>query len=117
VGAGGESRALPCFFLRQQLPDKLRTYSFKKLLPDSKALPPPRDSYLEKETCKAFHYPGWPAWQAESPIVRAELMAHELEKGMREAYNHEQRMAETERGPQRTPGDAPWDLIRNRFFK
>jgi hypothetical protein len=64
------------------------------------------------ETAKAFHY-AWPAWLAESPLIKAKLIAHELEKGMRDAYNFEQRM-----DPERRPHQpAPWDLIQKRFFK
>ncbi len=65
------------------------------------------------ETAKAFHYT-WSAWLEESPIIRAKLMAHELVKGMRETYNFEQRMDNRNDAPKQ---QAPWDLIRQRFFK
>ncbi len=66
------------------------------------------------ETAKAFHYT-WSAWLAESPIVRAKLVAHELVKGMRETYNFEQRLDSEKSDTPKQP--APWDLIRQRFFK
>ena len=64
------------------------------------------------ETAKAFHYT-WSQWVQEHPLTRAKLVAHELAKGMREAYTFEQRLdtKETKTGP------APWDTIRDRFFK
>jgi hypothetical protein len=64
------------------------------------------------ETAKAFHY-SWPSWLSESPIIKAKLIAHELEKGMRDAYNFEQRMDSKEN----TQRSAPWDVIQKRFFK
>jgi hypothetical protein len=65
------------------------------------------------ETAKAFHY-SWSAWLAESPLIKAKLIAHELEKGMRDAYHFEQRMQKEDARPNQP---APWELIRNRFFK
>ena len=68
------------------------------------------------ETAKSFHYT-WSAWIAESPIVRAKLVAHELEKGMRDTYNFEQRLEADKQESDRPKQPAPWDLIRNQFFK
>jgi hypothetical protein len=66
------------------------------------------------EAAKAFHY-SWAEWQRENPLTRAKLVAHELCKGMRDTYNFEQRM---EAGKHESPrGPAPWDAIRERFFK
>ena len=67
------------------------------------------------EAAKAFNYT-WSEWLAESPIIKAKLMAHELVKAMRDSYMFEQRMDAGEKGG--TPkGPAPWDVIRNKFFK
>jgi hypothetical protein len=84
-------------------------------LPEDKALPAPANEYFEMETAKAFHYPGWGAWLAEAPQVRAKLMAHELHKGMRDSYHFEMRTEET--GPQTTaPKKTPWQEVRERFM-
>jgi hypothetical protein len=85
-------------------------------LPDDKALPPPDEEYLEMETAKAFHYT-WSEWLAESPILKAKLIAHELVKGMRDTYNFDQRSAVGEKGASGPKQPAPWDTIRSRFFK
>ena len=68
------------------------------------------------ETAKACHY-RWDAWLAEHPVVRAQLMAHELAKGMRETYQFEQRAAFVEAGGDRPKAPAPWDSIREKFFR
>lgn len=68
------------------------------------------------ETAKAFGYPGWSAWEAEHPQVRAKLMAHELHRGMRETYNFEQRMAAGETADKPKNDAPPWQKIRERFF-
>ena len=60
------------------------------------------------EAAKAFHY-RWTDWLAESPILRAKMVAHEMIKGMRDSYNVEVRQAMIERGE--TPGPKappPW---------
>lgn len=67
------------------------------------------------EAAKAFHY-RWSEWLAESPILRAKMMAHELVKAMRDAYTFEQRMETVERGSGARQ-QAPWDAIRKQFFK
>ena len=85
------------------------------MLPDDKALPPPDDEYLEMETAKAFHY-RWSEWLAESPVLRAKLVAHELLKGMRDTYHFEQRQAAGASGESAPRQPAPWDVIRNQFF-
>ena len=85
-------------------------------MPDEKALPPPDEEFFEMEAAKAFHYT-WSAWLAESPIIRARLLAHELTKGMRDSYNFEQRMAHSEREASGPKAAAPWDVIRKQFFK
>ena len=89
------------------------------MLPDDKALPPPSDEYFEMETAKAFHY-RWRDWLEEHPQVKAQMMAHELAKGMRDTYNLEQRQAVLERGG-RAGGGAkvppPWESIRAKFFR
>lgn len=77
-------------------------------------MPPPSEEYFEMETAKAFHY-SWTGWLVESPLIKARLIAHELEKGMRDAYNFEQRMGSSEEKRSNEP--APWEVIRNRFFK
>lgn len=78
---------------------------------DDKALPPTSDEYLAMETAKAFHYT-WSDWCAESPIVQAKLMAHELHKGMRDAYQYEETS-----GKEGSPKAGLADQIRNRFFR
>jgi hypothetical protein len=86
------------------------------LLPDDKALPPPSEEYFEMETAKAFGY-RWPAWLAESPLIKAKLVAHELEKGMRDSYHFEQRMDGAPKDGSSANQPAPWEMIRSRFFK
>ena len=86
-------------------------------MPDDKVLPPPHEEYFEMEAAKAFHY-RWTDWLAESPILRAKMVAHEMIKGMRDSYNVEVRQAMIERGE--TPGPKappPWQSIREKFFR
>ena len=70
------------------------------------------------EAAKVFHY-RWDQWLAESPILRGRMMAHELHKGMRDTYNLEQRQAALESGadPAKPRSPAPWDAIREKFFR
>lgn len=69
------------------------------------------------EAAKAFHY-RWSDWLAESPILRAKMVAHELIKGMRDTYNLEVRQAMIERGETTGPkAPAPWESIRAKFFQ
>ena len=98
------------------MPERLQRYEFKKLLPDALALPAPGDEYFEMETAKAFHYT-WAEWLAEDPLLRAKMMAHELHKGMRDTYLFEQRQASAERGGDRPKTPAPWETIREKFFR
>ena len=60
---------------------------------------------------------GWTEWLAESPILRAKMVAHEMIKGMRDSYNVEVRQAMIERGEM--PAKAPplWQSIREKFFR
>ena len=44
------------------------------------------------------------------------MMAHELVKGMRDAYLMEQRQVVAEKGPN-PKQPAVWDTIRSRFFR
>ena len=67
------------------------------------------------ETAKAFGY-RWGDWLVEHPRLRAQMMAHELVKGMRDAYLIEQRQAVAEKRPN-PKQPAVWDTIRSRFFR
>jgi len=88
-------------------------------LPADLALPAPGEEFFEMEAAKAFHY-RWCDWRHESPILRAKMVAHELIKGMRDTYLLEQRQAQaegTEGKDGEKRGPAPWDSIREKFFK
>jgi len=71
------------------------------------------------EAAKAWGY-RWSDWQRENEYVKAKVMAHELHKGMREAYQWEQSSREGSHGEAESAGrtgqDAPWDKIRNHFM-
>lgn len=84
------------------------------MLPKSEELPPPGDEYYEREARKANHYT-FADWVREPVTERAKMIAHELVKGMRESYVAE-KMRKSGDKP-KTPGGAPWDKIRNRFFR
>lgn len=49
--------------------------------------------YTQIETAKANGY-RWTEWLAEDPMVRARLVAHEIERGLREAYEMDHRPRE-----------------------
>ncbi|HVM48394.1 MAG TPA: hypothetical protein VMU04_10220 [Candidatus Acidoferrum sp.] len=68
------------------------------------------------ETAKAFHY-RWRDWLEESPVLRAQMIAHEAVKGMRDTYNLEQREAMLTKGEDRAKTPAPWETIREKFFR
>ena len=79
-------------------------------------MPAPGDEYFEMECAKAFHY-RWGEWVMENAVLRAQMMAHELVKGMRDTYNLEQRQAFVEKGGERGKTVAPWEAIREKFFR
>jgi len=53
-----------------------------------KKLSPPHFEFIELETARAFGYT-LSQWRAEHPDRRARLIAHELEKSLRESYQSE----------------------------
>ncbi len=85
-------------------------------MPEKDTLPTPSDEYWEREACKAFHYPGWSAWEAEHPMIRAQLIAHELHRQMREAYHAEKRLEKLGKADEGPRAEAPWDSVRRQFF-
>lgn len=77
-------------------------------------LPDPGNEYFEKETAKAWGCP-WEEWQAKPAQVRADLMAHEIEKNLREAYGMEMRMKHP---PKEERTDRmPWERYKDSFVK
>lgn len=82
-------------------------------MPDKDALPVPSDDYFEIE-CAKLHG-GWPAWLALSQQLRGWLMAHEMEKNMRDHYYFEVREKSGGKGSEPAPGKDISALIRDRW--
>jgi len=86
-------------------------------LPADQALPSPGDRFLEIETAKL--HGGWPAWQKLALVVKAELLAHELHKRMREHYDFDQRNAKAESGKAESRNSKKSDFLsrmRDRYL-
>lgn len=82
-------------------------------MPKDKALPSPGDRFFEIEVAKL--HGGWPVWVGLSSAMKAELLAHEMHKRMREHYEFDQRTNEGK------PAEKPkrhdiMSVMRNRFF-
>lgn len=86
------------FFLTRALPPALARWKPRERDDEERAkrnppLPRASDRFWELETQKAFHCsPN--EWEAMSEVRRAELIAHENEKNLREAYAMEERKPE-----------------------
>ena len=81
-------------------------------MPEDKALPPPPEKYFEIETAKL--HGGWPVWVRLDPQMRAELLAHELHKNMRDHYYYDLRKpGETVEKPKMPMAH---ELMRKKFF-
>lgn len=75
-------------------------------------IPPPDGLFLQKETAKAFNYT-WSDWLAELPHVKADLMAHEIEKSLRSAWQIEKQMgAPTPEENKKSSGEMHWAEYR-----
>lgn len=101
------------FYLRQQLPDKLRLHKFSESLPEEKTLPAPGYEFQEIEAAKK--HGGWGEWLKLSVMDRGRLLAHELHAKMREHYEYDMRGdgGGASRGKDKK---APWSQMRERFF-
>lgn len=89
-------------------------HPFSQLLPEDKALPPPPLKYFEIE-CAKLHG-GWPVWVTLSPVMRGELLAHEMHKNMRTHYEHDVLRGDKGGGEKRGDAAAPWSAVREKFF-
>lgn len=70
--------------MRLRLPRELRRWKPKRA-----ALGPATDhEFASLEAARSFGY-SWRGWQEEAPRTRARLMAHEIERSLREAYARE----------------------------
>lgn len=75
-------------------------------------MPPTDDRYSEIETAKK--HGGWYVWtRCLHPQERAELMAHELHRSMREHYYFDVR-APGEKAEKPKRGEFAWDEMRKR---
>ena len=87
----------------------------KRVLPELDENEKPSARYYELEYMKAFHCsPG--DWLELSTVRRAELIAHEMERGLRESYEAESWVAEgeeTDDGMDR--GNTPFSKMRARL--
>ena len=82
-------------------------------MPEADALPIPKDDYFEIE-CAKLHG-GWPRWAQLPDSTRGWLMAHELEKNMRDHYYFDARQKSGAGGAEKPPGKSVADLIRERW--
>ena len=78
------------------------------------ALPSPGDRFLEIETAKL--HGGWPAWRGLPTVAKAELLAHELHKRMREHYGFDQRTEGGGRPADKKPKGDFLSRMRDRFL-
>jgi hypothetical protein len=69
------------------------------------ALSAPHFEFIELETAKAFGYT-LTEWRSEHPDRRARLIAHEMERGMREAYRNALHVARMDPKRKRTESNA-----------
>jgi len=58
---------------------------------------------------------GWPAWSQLPVQMRGWLMAHELEKNMRDHYYFDVRQKNGKKGPEKPPAASVADLIREKW--
>lgn len=88
-------------------------------LPPEQRLPDPGWSYTDIEVMKAFGCWDIAAWRAQSPDQRAELIAHEIHKGLRERWNTLKLRAQARKASGAPAGkplsQAPWDVIARQF--
>lgn len=82
-------------------------------MPKDKELPAPADDYLEIE-CAKLHG-GWGVWQTLPLYLRGKLMAHEMEKNMRDRYYLDVRKPSAA-GLDESPKQGIADFMRNRLF-
>ena len=78
-------------------------------MPAQDELPLPGARYFEIETAKL--HGGWPAWESLKPAMKAELLAHEEIKNMRDHYYMDKRGR-----PKQNVAVDPRAAMRSRFF-
>ncbi len=100
------------FFLRQQIPEKLKRHKFEELLPEQDRLPGTSSEFTEREVSHAAGY-RWTDWLLLPTIVREEIIAHELHKNMRNAYYSE--MSRKNTGKKKGGGVDPMESIMAQF--
>ena len=90
-------------------------------LPLEHQLPEPPWEYAEIETMKAFGCWSLSAWRALPLDERAELMAHEIHRSLRERwYAAKLRAARKQAAPGepgKTRSQAPWDVVQRMFLE
>ena len=84
------------------------------MLSDADALPVPGDDYFEVE-CAKLHG-GWPAWRALPASRRGWLMAHELEKNLRDHYYYDKRSKSGGKGGEKAPSRDIAAMIREKWM-
>ena len=84
-------------------------------MPRADELPPTDLRYDEIKTAKAFGY-RWGDWLREAPVLREQMMAHELHRAEREAYYCE-RVTEFARSDRKkpTPHADQFEAIKTRW--
>ena len=76
-------------------------------------MPDPGFGFSEIETAKL--HGGWSVWRRLSAVERAQLMAHEQHKAMRDHYYFDQHKTGDD-PDRRRPQPMPHELMRERFW-
>ena len=93
------------------MPPVLRGWKPPDLLPVEARLPAPGWEYQELEAVKSLGYT-LSAWYAETLEDRCRLVAHELHRSLRQAWEHHHTRKAAESEGKRTP----FDKLRQQFF-
>jgi len=94
------------------LPRELRAWQPKTRL-DYK-LPPPDDEYWELEAMKAFGY-RLDQWEAEDPLRRARLIAHQHEVTLRQAHFRDWEQDQMSKGEKRDERGQAWSAMKSQW--